>query len=264
MNELISVFLCGVQKGGTTTLDAYMRKHPQLAAPSHKELHFFDDETRDWSDRDYRDLHGNFDLADGVRLRYEATPIYSFWPPSIPRIHSYNPSAKLIMLFRDPFERAVSHWQMEYARQWEALDFERAIREGRTRLMNAPQLGKEYRLYSYIERGRYSEQVMRILSHFPRDQVLFLSSDVFYHDYVSCLIQIANFLGIRHFPELEARIENQRHAMFRTYVPSEDDLHYVSTQLGDDLRSFPQLTGVDVSGWPTVTGRLRRNKTEHA
>lgn len=234
-----------------------MRKHPQLAAPPHKELHFFDDETHDWNDVDYRSLHINFSLMNEGKLRYEATPIYSFWLPSIPRIHRYNPLAKLIILFRDPFERAVSHWQMEYARQSESLDFERAIREGRMRLRDTSPLGNEHRVYSYIERGRYSEQVMRIFNYFPRDQVLFLSSDKFYHDPVTSLVQIAKFLEIMHFPILEKRIENQRHSRFSAFSAKEDDLHYVSNLLKDDLRSFSRLTGIDVLGWPTITGRLR-------
>jgi hypothetical protein len=44
----VSVFIGGVQKGGTSALHAYLARHPDLCPPPRKELHFFDDETRDW------------------------------------------------------------------------------------------------------------------------------------------------------------------------------------------------------------------------
>ncbi|MGH6848408.1 MAG: hypothetical protein ACREC0_13525, partial [Methylocella sp.] len=116
MSKLVSIFVCGVQKGGTTSLHAHFREHPALSPPNRKEIHFFADETQDWAAPDYTALHSFFATEDGDRFRFDVTPIYIFWPPSIERIRAYNPSAKLIFLFRDPFERAWSQWCMEYAR----------------------------------------------------------------------------------------------------------------------------------------------------
>jgi hypothetical protein len=100
MHKRISIFGCGVQKCGTTSLYAHFCEHPALSPPSRKEIHFFDDETNDWAAPDYRALGAFFASNDGDRLRFDITPIYSFWPPSMQRISAYNPAAKLIFLFR--------------------------------------------------------------------------------------------------------------------------------------------------------------------
>ena len=151
-------------------------QHRALSPPSRQEIHFFDEEARDWAAPDYTALHSLFAPEDGDRLRFDITPIYIFWPPSIERIRAYNPSAKLIFIFRDPFERAWSHWCMEYARGDETLPFAEAIREGRSRLDGLPLLARERRVYTYIERGLYADQVRRVLANFPRGQLLFLRS----------------------------------------------------------------------------------------
>src|SRR5271163_989725 len=158
MNKLLSIFGCGVQKGGTTSLYAHLCQHPALSSPSQKELHFFDDETNDWASPDYKALQSFFPSDDGRRLRFEITPIYIFWPPSIERVRAYNPAAKLIFLFRDPFERAWSQWCMEYARGNESLPFAEAIREGRQRMEGLPPLAWERRVFTYVERGLYESR----------------------------------------------------------------------------------------------------------
>src|SRR5579872_6807617 len=116
MGRPVSIFICGVQKGGTTSLYAHLCEHPSLQAPSKKEIHFFDDESENWLRPDYGRLESFFGAEEEDRLRFDVTPIYCFWPPSIERIRTYNPAARLILLFRDPFGRAWSQWRMEYAR----------------------------------------------------------------------------------------------------------------------------------------------------
>jgi hypothetical protein len=249
----ISIFVCGVQKGGTASLSAHLREHPELSPPCRKEVHFFDDENSDWANPDYLTLDSYFMKEDGERQRFDVTPIYCFWPPSMERIRAYNPAAKLIFLFRDPFERAWSQWQMEYARSDETLPFAVAIREGRRRLDAVPLLARERRIYSYIERGFYAEQVLRVQSYFARDQLLFVRSQDLYCDHVGTLKHIANFLSIGEFPNTGPKRENVRPEMFRNSAPDRGDKAYVAELLGENVRAFSALTGLDVSGWPTVS-----------
>jgi hypothetical protein len=206
----VSIFVCGIQKAGTTSLYAHFCEHPALSPPSRKETHFFDDEEHDWVEPNYAALDDFFSPDDGDRLRFDATPIYGFWPPSIARIHAYNPAAKLIFLFRDPFERAWSQWCMEYARGDEELPFAVAIREGRRRMEGLPLLAAERRVYSYIERGLCAEQVRRVLVHFPLKQILFLRSKDLWDDHVTTLARIAAFLDIPLFPDTGAKREQIR------------------------------------------------------
>ncbi len=256
MPAKVSIFGCGVQKGGTTSLYAYLREHPELCAPVQKELHFFDDESRDWSQPGYAALEALFPADSGARQRFDITPIYGFWPPAIARIHAYNPQARLIYLFRDPFERAWSHWRMEYARGFETLAFSEAIRGGRARLAGLPSLAREQRVYTYVERGGYAGQVRRVLRYFPRGQVLFLRSHDLLHDHMSVLREIAGFLGIGPFVDTGPKREQPFAFTPPAAPPDAADLAYIAGLLGDDVRAFAQLTGLDVSDWPVAQRRI--------
>ncbi|RYG21799.1 MAG: sulfotransferase, partial [Burkholderiales bacterium] len=107
---LVNFIVVGVQKAGTTALFDYLGDSPAVALSKVKEVHFFDDETVDWAKPDYGPYHAQFETADPIALRGEATPIYLYWPHSLERIAAYNPDIRLIVMLRDPVERAWSHW----------------------------------------------------------------------------------------------------------------------------------------------------------
>jgi hypothetical protein len=252
MSQLISIFGCGVQKGGTTSLHAHLCEHPALSSPSRKEIHFFDDETSDWASPDYEALHSFFPSDDGDRLRFEVTPNYIFWPHSIERIHAYNPTAKLIFLFRDPFERAWSQWCMEYARGDESLPFAEAIREGRRRMEGLPPLAHDRRVFTYVERGLYAEQVRRALAHFPREQLLFLRSEDLRDAHVATLARVSTFIGIAPFPDTGSKRERPRPTANFPAPATEADKALIAKLVRNDLRDFEALAGLDISSWPTM------------
>jgi Sulfotransferase domain len=168
--SLVNFLVAGVQKAGTTALFDYLAEMGDIALPAVKELHFFDDESLDWEDPDYGAYHAHFADSAG-RPCGEATPIYLYWPNALERIAAYNPAMKLIVLLRDPVERAWSHWRMETARGAETQPFGWCIRQGRQRLFDARPWG-HHREFSYVERGFYGEQIERALGLFPREQLL--------------------------------------------------------------------------------------------
>lgn len=252
MSKLVSVFCCGVQKGGTTSLHAYFAEHPALSPPRYKEIHFFDGENLDSFPPDYAVLDAFYSPDDGDRRRFDITPIYSFWPPALARIHKYNPNARLIFLFRDPFERAWSNWCMSYAFGHEVLPFAEAIREGRRRMDELPPLASERRVYSYVERGFYAEQVRRALAYFPRENMLFLRSQDLFADHRATLASIATFLDIPPFPDIPLKRENARPGIVFPSVPSEADRLLIAGLVRHDLREFADLTGLDISDWATM------------
>ncbi|WP_083638801.1 sulfotransferase family protein [Rhizobium oryziradicis] len=247
----IDIFCCGVQKGGTTSLHAYFCNHPQLDTPKFKELHFFDNEDLDWNAPNYGLLDDYFNNREGDKRRYDITPIYLFWPQALERLQAYNPDAKLIFLFRDPFERAWSQWCMEYARKSEDLPFSAAIREGRDRLSGKHPQSPEFRVYTYLERGFYGQQVERALRLFPREQLLFLKSETFRTDHLVTLRHISDFLGIARFAEKDAKSENAQPPITYPCAPTEDDRLLFQKALRQDLTKFSRLTGLDIFDWPT-------------
>ena len=99
--------MCGTQKGGTTALAAYLRQHPGIHLPETKELHFFDDETQPWPNPDLNSLHRYFQAADTDQHWGEATPISLYWDQAAERIWRYNPEIRLIVILRNPIDRAT-------------------------------------------------------------------------------------------------------------------------------------------------------------
>ena len=124
--------MCGAQKSGTTALAAYLRQHPEIHLPEAKELHFFDDETQTWPEPDLSALHRHFQAADADQL-WEATPISLYWDPATERIWRYNSAMRLIVILRNPIERAYSHWAMEHRRGNDPLPFALALEKEEAR-----------------------------------------------------------------------------------------------------------------------------------
>lgn len=247
MAQRVTIFGCGVQKGGTTTLHAYFAEHPQLSAPLRKETHFFDDETQDWSWPDYRVHDAFYKSDDGAKRRFDITPIYGYWPPTLERIAAYNGQAKLITLWRDPFKRAWSHWKMQRARRVEKLGFSEALAAEAERLRAAGETGEGRRLYSYVDRGRYATQLRRAEALFPRAQILNLRSEDLFGAPGPTLARIAAFLEIDPFPEMAPKHEMKRER--REAPPTRADFDHVAAALEGELAEFAALSGLDISGW---------------
>ena len=231
---------------------AYLREHPMLSAPNSKELHFFDNEEIDWNYPNYEVLHKCFPDRDDERSRFEITPIYSYWKPSLLRIRRYNRDAKLIFLFRDPADRALSHWKMEVSRSAETLSFGEAVRIGRRRLLDCSATARDRRVYSYVERGFYSGQVGRALALFPRDQLLFLDSAKLFSNHVTTLEQITQFLGISSFGLVPVKHENAGSNLDLPNQLDHTDLRFIASLMRHDLEVFSELSGLDISDWATV------------
>ncbi|WP_294389669.1 sulfotransferase domain-containing protein [uncultured Sphingomonas sp.] len=239
----VSFLVAGVQKGGTTALFDYLAELPGVQLPPVKEAHFFDDEERvDWTAPDYAPYHALF--RDDGRLWGEATPIYLYWPNAVERIARYNPAMKLICIFRDPVERAWSHWKMEYAKRKETEPFGWCIREGRARMAAGAPYPGFHRVYSYVERGYYGRQLARLLRAFPRDQLLLLGSEQLRRDPAKVIARISAFLGIP-APIVPAAPQISHPAADITYPSTltASDVSFLQRHYVEEMARFHALAG---------------------
>ena len=241
----VNFLIAGAQKGGTTALFDYLGDDPDVALSDDKELHFFDDETQPWAAPDYDQYHAHFPAPDG-RPCGEATPIYAYWPNSLERICAYNPAMKLILVLRDPVQRAWSGWRMEYARGAETEPFGWCIRQGRQRLFDADPWG-HHREYSYVERGFYGEQVARVLGLFPREQLLVLTSEDLLADPATALGAVRGFLGLPPAPPPAPREVHVGLEMAYPSTLTPEDITYLRGVYAADNRRLVDLTGIDFS-----------------
>ncbi len=239
----------GAQKSGTSTLDAWLRLHPGIRMSEVKETHFFDDESRDWENPDYRDLEELLPEGTGF-LRGESTPISFYWGPSIERLARYRPELRFVILLRNPVTRAHSHWHMEISRSTETLSFSDAIRKGRRRMEMADARHQPHRIYSYVERGFYAHQLEFLLGHFPREQIHFETFETFFPDPLAGLQRIATFLGLQapFGPVANLHLNAAHDAAYAADLSEYDHRHLVELYR-EDVEKLELLLGRGLPEW---------------
>ncbi|MBV9009247.1 MAG: sulfotransferase [Verrucomicrobia bacterium] len=240
----LSFIVVGAQKCGTTALNYYLKRHRRIALPLQKELHFFDDdELFVRGDVNYRLLHGRFSRVRPDSIAGENTPNYLYWPPVMQRIFEYNPLAKLIILLRNPIERAFSQWNMQRVRQIEPLDFIDAIRAEPERLNSLPP--PRSRKFAYVDRGRYAGQIARVFALFPKEQVLVLKYETFRERQQHVVDKVFRFLELEppRFRPVEAH--NIPHG--RKLRP--DERASAFELLKNDIFCLEEILGWDCSDW---------------
>ncbi len=183
----LDFILAGAQKSGTTALHYFLSKHPDITMGDKQEMHFFDDEKIFAGPVDYELLHRHYSPVGGsTRLRSttarqavagDCTPIYLYWNPAMERIWKYNPKIKLLILLRNPIDRAFAHWNMQRFKKREPLDFLEAVKTEPDRARQEAPL--QSRRFSYVDRGLYAEQIERVFKFFPREQVKIVKSEEF-------------------------------------------------------------------------------------
>ena len=109
--------IIGAQKSGTTTLYEYLNQHPAVARSFIQEVHFFDlnfARGLEW----YRAHFPTYLRREYVRSRRrmelitgEASAYYLFHPLVCARVRETLPDVRLIVVLRDPVERAWAHYR---------------------------------------------------------------------------------------------------------------------------------------------------------
>lgn len=248
--------IVGVQKAGTTMLANAVRQHVMVCRPPRKEAHFFTDEAYDWGSPDYERDYTAPRRSTRHRMVGDSTPAYLFWPHALERMHAYRPEMPLVAIFRDPVERLFSHWAHVRTRVLPWVDWPRFVTK-----FAEPSLPAElpsgvdpqrYAHLSGIARGYYGAQLERGLSIFPREQWLLLEFRSMLEDFDRTLDATTDHLGLPRFdehPRLGPR--NVGAETVAGTAPTADELAAVAQGYAEDLTRFEQLSGIDVSRWPT-------------
>jgi len=240
--------ILGAQKAGTTALYAYLRWHPGITGPAWKEVSYFD---RHYG-RGPRWYRGHFPLRTGARIAGEASPGYVFHPLAPERVRATVPNAKLIVLLRDPVDRAFSHYHHEVKLGREPLSFEEAIeaepertRGEAERLLREPgYFSRAWWDYTYLARGRYAEQLERWFAVFPREQLLLVESGELAADPKQAYARVLGFLGApRHELGSFPRIYEQKYEGMRP-----ETRRRLAEDFAEPNRSLYELAGRDF-GW---------------
>ncbi|MGA8112939.1 MAG: sulfotransferase domain-containing protein [Actinocatenispora sp.] len=220
--------IIGTKRGGTTSLWNYLVRHPLVPrlfpAWNTKTSHYFEEHwprgvTWYRSHFPTRRQRAALEARHGGPCRVgEAAPLYMFHPLAPGRVHRLMPDVRLIVLLRDPVERAYSHWKERRTEGREPLDFAAALAAEpartageRARLIADPDhFSEPYDWHTYRARGRYLEHLEPWLELFARERILFLPSESLYADPADSYRRTLDFLGLpRH--ELDSyRVYNDR------------------------------------------------------
>jgi hypothetical protein len=163
-------FVVGAQKAGTTSLHHYLAEHPDIYLPAQKETKFFVDDNRYEKGIEHYQA-GYFADWKNEKAIGEVDPDYMYFATGAERIARHILQPKFIFIFRNPVDRAFSHYVMTYRRGLELNSFEEAIR------IEPGRIAKGYEEdfhYSYVHRGFYYEQVIRFLEKWDMSRMHFV------------------------------------------------------------------------------------------
>jgi len=212
-------FIVGAAKAGTTALWRYLAQHPEIAFSPIKETHFFSTDidtarfrpefandaafnTAEYLKNGMREpVHqafvrnaGHYESlfanTGGANAVGEATVSYLWSVDAAENIARYDPNARIIILLRDPAERAFSHYLMDLRMGYTTGTFQEALEAD-------AQKEQGWGISNlYLDLGRYHQQVQRYLKHFPAEQVKILWYEDYKANAAALLRQVFQFLQV--------------------------------------------------------------------
>jgi len=195
--------IVGAQKSGTSSMFRLLEMHPQVYGSLKKEVHFFD---RNYG-KGINWYKSHFPMKKKIKkgcVTGEASPCYLMFPHAAERISQLLPNVKLIILLRNPVERAISQYFHEVSGGRESLSMEEAFKAEDDRIR--PELKRLhedktyhstiYRDYSYKKRGVYIDQIRQYLQFFNREQLCIIKSEEYFENPNHIVKKAYAFLGV--------------------------------------------------------------------
>ena len=193
----VDFFIVGAPKAGTTSLYKYLNQHQDVVMSSVKEPNYFSNEELESQDlyyaskniTDEKDYHSLFQANGEKKKLGEASVSYLFYPKVSKRIFTYNKDARIIIILRNPVDRAYSHYKMDFRLGFVKRDFEDLV------LNN----NKEGSLFyqQYIDLGLYHLQVKSYIDEFGSTNVCVMFYEDLKKDRATFVNNIFSFLNLK-------------------------------------------------------------------
>lgn len=261
VRALPDFIIIGGKRCGTTSVFRNLSRHPGYvplfpAAQKIKGPHFFDthfDRGMTWYRSHFPPRSRLGASSSGVRFTGESSPYYLFHPQAPKRAARHVPDAKLIVLLRNPADRAFSHYRERVRHGAETLSFEDALDAEKDRLA-----GEEERILkdesyaswthehqSYQAQGRYARSLERWLEHFPRRQFLFVRSEDLFETPRETYGRITDFLGVEPLAS-----DTFEHHNFHPGDPMDPSVRKrLEDAFADDNERLARMLDLDLSAW---------------
>lgn len=280
-------FVVGASKSGTSSLNQYLKQHPDINMVKYKDVacYFCKDYGMPITFEEYKEMLlpkvGVYKASGDSCHAYLTDEHSASW------IHTEFPNAKIIIILRNPADRAFSLYNWLIAHGYEfAETFEEALSMENDRFLRnirkQPMLLHTYKdNYLYFRSGLYSKQVKRYLGVFPRENILFLKFEDLKNDTAGIVRSVYEFIGVEPeqlsaFQVINQRVEpysvrlqyfmgrylskflpwwlvnqllswNLKAKTTTQYNPETRDR--LLKDFGEDITATQQLTGLDLSDW---------------
>lgn len=197
-------FIVGAPKCGTTALQEYLCRHPDIFLPEEKELYFFGNDLTFLTKR--RTVHQYLNLYDNAASlkKGDATATNLVSEEAAEEIYAFNPEAKIIIMLRNPVDMIESlHSEAVYNLNEPERNFKKALalEPGRKAGKNLPaKLTCPVQSLLYRHIATFSPQVQRYFNVFEKKQVLVILYDELKADSEAVYKKALNHLGLTFFP----------------------------------------------------------------
>ena len=187
-------FIVGAPRCGTTSLYEYLRKTDGIFMSQIKEPNYFSrsvipDDYIFAPIRDKEKYLNLFKKATNNQLVGESTSTYHEDPGAPSLIHEANPDARIIIMIRDPIERAFSHYLYFLSMGIEKRDFSKAIKENEE--------GKDLSTgRNYLNSSLYSNSIQKYFDLFGKNNVIVIIFDDFKNDTKKMFEDVLKFLNL--------------------------------------------------------------------
>ena len=214
LRGLPDFIIIGAMKTGSTSLYGFVVQHPAIAPAATKTLQYFFINYK-FGELWYRSnfptnlqRYSFYKKTNQKLISGEASPTYLFYPTVPSRMKKILPDVKLIVVLRNPVDRAYSHYHYTKRQHIdEPLSFDKAIEleeercaGERERLIKDPYFSPfHYKEHSYLARGVYADQLENWFKHYDRKQFLILATEDLHENPQQTLDRVFDFLGVSPF-----------------------------------------------------------------
>lgn len=191
-----SFFIIGAQKSGTTSLMMDLVKHPNVLPPLAKELYYFSHKRV--YDKGLKNYLKGFPKFQENVITGDATANYFETVEAAKRLKQTYPKAKILVVLRNPTDRAFSHYKMAQKLGYETLDFESALAMEIQRIKMGDQLDHNYpfQRLGYRSKGEYVTYLQAWLEYFPKDQIKIMCFETLFEENGQHYEDVLKFLNL--------------------------------------------------------------------
>ena len=203
-----NLFIVGAAKCGTTSFHEYLSQHPDINMSLIKETNFFSNEQLKNDNLYYsginicentNDYLNCFSPNSNAEIQGESSVSYLYYSNSAKRIYNYNSNAKILIFLRNPVDRAISHYLMDFNAGYFPYKIEEIF-------MQREKYPKQFQ--QVFELGNYFNQIQEYYNVFPKKNIKIIIMEKEFHDLKKVMKEVEDFLEIKNYASYNFTIKN--------------------------------------------------------